>query len=215
MLPALLVFARTPQPGRTKTRLQPPCTPQQAADLAAAFIEETVETACDAWPGPVRLLVWPQVDHPLFHQLARSRRIPVVRQCAGDLGEKMSSAIMEFTDTGTPVAILGSDVPHCPASTLATAAARLDAGKNVIGPSEDGGYYLIGLTASHPVLFRDIPWGTSKVLASTCERAFSIGIELELLPQLDDLDTWERVLAVEEKLLPRLQAMIRAIGAGS
>ncbi len=207
--PALHLFAKTPLPGRVKTRLQPRCSGQQAAQIAAWCIERTAELALSAWRGPVYLHVWPTEHHALFRDLGRKRRITVKRQVSGDLGAKMYAALA----SACPGAVMGCDVPHCAPGTLMSANRALRAGADIIGPSRDGGYYLIGLQRPHSSLFENIDWGDDTVLRSTLTRAEALGIRFQQLPVLVDLDTWVDIEQVCREF-PPLRELLAACQPG-
>lgn len=200
--PTLIVFARTPVPGAVKTRFTPPCTPAQAAALASAMIRHTVRLAARHWPGPLRVAVWPGVDHPVFADLRREIGVPIDQQSAGDLGDKMRNAIAAQNASGAPAAVLGTDVPHCPAATLERAYRLLRDGEDVLGPTDDGGYYLIGLQHPIPALFRDITWGSDQVCAVTQSRATALGVVFHRLDTLVDIDTWADLTRVADAFAP-------------
>ena len=193
-LPTLHLCAKTPIPGHVKTRLQTRCNADQAAHISAWCIERTVELALSAWRGPVSLHVWPSQQHRLFRNLRQSLNIDIKRQVRGDLGTKMHSALA----SAYPGAVMGCDVPHCTPEILTCAAHTLSEGQDVIGSSRDGGYYLIGLTYPHRVLFQDFCWGDGSVYKHTLSKAKALGIRFKELPTLIDLDTWEDI---EEVLL--------------
>lgn len=187
--PALMVFAKQPVAGKVKTRLQPRYTPQQAAEIAAFLIRETVALCASSWPGAVYLCGAPDAEHALFRELSRRFHVPLLEQGEGDLGERMRRALAYGIERHGAAAIFGCDVPHCRWEILDEANALLARGINVLGPSEDGGYYLIGMTTAPAELFRDMPWGAAAVLVATLERARSIGLEFTLLPSLRDIDS--------------------------
>ncbi len=187
--PALMIFAKQPIPGQVKTRLQPEYTPEQAAAIAALLIRETVELAVASWPSDVYLCGAPNADHPLFRELAEHHGVALLDQAPGDLGTRMQRALALGIERHGAAAVFGCDVPHCDWEILDDANAALAQRRNVLGPTEDGGYYLIGLTAPQPELFTEMTWGSPCVLASTLERAHAIGIEFTLLPTLHDIDT--------------------------
>ncbi len=187
--PELALFARQPVAGRAKTRLQPDYSPAQAAEIAACLIRATAELAVSSWPGDICLYGAPDAEHPLFQELARDLGIRLAAQQGADLGERMRNALSEGLKHRIGAAILGCDVPHCTGEILDQANHWLAQGRNVIGPTEDGGYYFIGLSRIYPELFTDIPWGTPGVFERTLERAATLGIEFDLLPSLRDIDT--------------------------
>ncbi len=187
--PVLILFARAPVPGQAKTRLQPDCTPAQAAEVAAFLIRATVELATANWPGEVWLYATPDAEHPLLRELAGTHGVRLGVQRGADLGERMANALRDGLGLHGAAAVMGCDVPHCPWHVLDQANDWLARGRNVLGPTEDGGYYFIGLARDAPELFTDIPWGTLLVLERTRERAQALEIEFEMLPALTDIDT--------------------------
>lgn len=169
----------------------PQLSAPQAAHVAAQMIEHSVRLAMDGWHGPVALQAWPDCRHPLFTSLSDQTGIQLGQQSEGNLGVKMSNALELFTQSGAAAAIMGCDVPHCTGENLSRACDLLAQGRNVIGPSEDGGYYLIGLQQNHPELFSEICWGTNTVLQDTLDAANRLAMEVEFLETLNDIDTFE------------------------
>jgi hypothetical protein len=203
--PELILFARQPIAGQVKTRLQPEYSPERAAEIAAFLIRATVELAVSAWPGDVALHAWPDVDHPLFQELAREFHIRLAPQIGRDLGARMLSALREGVERNGCAAIMGCDVPHCGWDVLDQANDWLARGKNVLGPTEDGGYYFIGLQEAWSELFTDMPWGSNKVLEITLARAEKLGMEFDLLKRLRDIDTADDLWLVAQKYEPLKQ----------
>ncbi|MBI3574717.1 MAG: TIGR04282 family arsenosugar biosynthesis glycosyltransferase [Gammaproteobacteria bacterium] len=203
--PELIVFAKQPLAGQVKSRLQPEYTPQEAAEIAALLIRATVELAVASWPGEIYLYGAPDARHPLFEELAREFDLQLASQGAGDLGARMQAALREGLARRRAAAILGCDVPHCSWDILDQANHWLAQGRNVLGPTEDGGYYFIGLGAPHVALFEGIDWGTDQVLAQTLARAEQLGIEFEWLPRLRDIDTVDDLWLVSQKYAPLRQ----------
>ena len=187
--PPLILFARAPVPGQAKTRLQPEYTPAQAAEIAAFLMRATVELAAANWPGEVWLYGAPDAEHPLFRGLAEAHGLTLGIQRGADLGSRMANALRDGLRQRNAAAIMGCDVPHCRWVLLDQANEWLAQGRNVLGPTEDGGYYFIGLTRDVPELFAGIAWGTPQVLPQTLARATALGIEFEQLPPLTDIDS--------------------------
>ena len=174
----LSVFAKAPVPGRVKTRLRPALSGGQAARLAAAFVRDTLGKAARLGQ-PVT--VYYSGDRALLEPLA----LPGVRwaeQGGGDLGARMARV-------PAPCLILGADSPHLPAALLRAALAAVPLHDVVLGPAEDGGYFLIGLRAPQPALFDGIAWSTETVLAQTLARADALGLTVHQTPPWYDLDT--------------------------
>lgn len=203
--PELMLFAREPIAGQAKTRLQPDYSPEQAAGIAAFMIRATVELAVSAWPGEVMLYVWPATDHLLFHRLTSEFHIRLAPQAEGDLGAKMLDALRQGIARRGAAAVMGCDVPHCGWDVIDQANGWLARGKNVLGPTDDGGYYFIGLQEARPELFEDMPWGSNRVLEMTLARAEKLGMEFNLLKTLRDIDTAADLWLVAQKYEPLKQ----------
>ena len=200
--PELILFAKQPIPGQIKTRLQPQYTPEKAAEIGAFMIRATVELAVSAWPGKVTLSAWPGTDHLLFRQLAREFNIQLGSQVDGDLGAKMLDALGAGIERGGSAAVMGCDVPHCGWDVIDQANGWLARGRNVIGPTDDGGYYFIGLQRVYPELFSGMPWGSERVLEMTLARAEKLHIEFDRLAKLRDIDTADDLWLVAQKYEP-------------
>lgn len=202
----LLLFAKAPIAGKVKTRLMSHCSAEQAADIAELLMEASIQRACESWPGEVYLSAWLDLGHAFFIKMKRCYPITITQQCEGDLGEKMRHALADF---GYPCAVMGCDAPHVMPSTLELAHDSLAMGRSVIGPSEDGGYYFLGLCADADELFLDMPWGADQVLDRTLLKASSIGLTLSKLSQLNDVDEWPDLLNAAQKV-PSLHAYLQA-----
>jgi len=203
----LLLFAKAPIAGRVKTRLQTHCTGQQAADIAQILMDVSLRKATQYWPGPVYLSVWLDKDHWYFEKMTSQYRVSITQQCAGDLGAKMKHALEKF---GYPAAVMGCDVPHISSTTLQAANRALSAGRSVIGASEDGGYYLLGLTQSAEDLFSDISWGSSEVFEKTIVRAQASSLDFEQLPMMMDIDEWSDLQAARTNV-PELNEYLESL----
>lgn len=200
--PELILFAKKPIPGEVKTRLQPEYSAEQAAEIAGFLIRASVELAVSAWPGAIYLYAWPNADHPLFHELAREFSINLADQAAGDLGVKMFSALQQGIQRAGSAAILGCDVPHAGWDVIDQANHWLARGRNVIGPTQDGGYYFIGLQEAKPELFQDVAWGSQQVLRATHVRAATLEMEFEMLKKLRDIDNAGDLWLIAQKYEP-------------
>ena len=174
----LSVFAKAPIPGHVKTRLRPVLDEEQATRLAAAFVRDTLLKAAQLGP-PVT--VYYAGDRALLVPLAPPN-VRWAEQGGGDLGARMACV-------PAPCLILGADSPHLPLSLLSAALAAVPAYDVVLGPAEDGGYFLIGLRAPQPALFEGIAWGTEAVLAETLAKAAALTLSVSLTPPWYDLDT--------------------------
>ena len=198
--PILILLTKDPKPGFVKTRFFPSASPDIAAAIALDMIEETVATAVSAWPGPVKLLVSPQADHPKLAKMANQFGIDVAAQSPGDLGEKMESALCDAMNEASSAAVMGCDIPTVSEGLLKFAFGRLTDGATVIGPSADGGFYMVGLQHCIPGMFSGIEWSVDTVLLSMLSRMHEYGIQFDvILPCLQDIDTWGDFQNLAEK----------------
>jgi rSAM/selenodomain-associated transferase 1 len=185
---AVAVFAKAPIEGFVKTRLFPRLGPDGAARIQRHLIERTVRIALEAKTGPVSLWCTPDCGHAAFQALAEKYPITLYRQKGGDLGERMDNAFQFLTQT-SPTLLMGTDCVSIGPRHLKDAARVLRSGRDaLIVPVEDGGYMMIGLRHPVPELFSDMPWGTENVMAETCRRAQSLGLNATVVEPLWDID---------------------------
>lgn len=185
----VLVFAKAPDPGAVKTRLVPALGEGGAAVLAARFARRTLDTATRAAVGPVVLLCAPDPAHPFFEVCRRRHGVTLEPQGEGDLGERMHRAFAATLATSAGAILVGTDTPDLHADDLAEAARALRDGVDVVlGPAEDGGYWLIGLSTPVPALFEAMPWSTDAVLRATRSRIAALGLRLHELAIRADID---------------------------
>jgi rSAM/selenodomain-associated transferase 1 len=189
---ALAVMTKAPRAGQVKTRLIPPLTPDEAAELNICFLRDTaaaISQACgeNARGVAVYTPVGAEVDY--IHILPRGFRL--VPQRGEGFGERLALAVEDLFQIGfASVCLIDSDSPTIPAKSYADAALLLSMqGESVVlGPSDDGGYYLIGLNKMEHRLFEKIDWSTERVLAQTRQRAAELDLEVKLLPPGYDVD---------------------------
>lgn len=192
----VLVFARTPVPGKVKTRLIPAIGAERAVNLHRAMLWRTLATAVDAALGPVVLCCTPTTDHPHIAELSRSFPIVLEGQSGGDLGERMHRAL-ETRPGGALV--VGTDCPFLQVADLRAAADALIGGADaVIGPAEDGGYYLLGVRRSVAGIYARVPWGTGGVLARTRENLRDLGWRWHEIVPRRDVDRPEDLAAIRD-----------------
>ena len=187
---ALAAMAKVPIAGAVKTRLCPPLRLEEAAELARCFLLDRVEQLADV-PGSDRLVAFtPPEDEAELRALVPPG-VRIVPQRGADLGARMSGLLADLLGKGYGGAIVvGTDTPTLPTAYLGEAAAALRRGAAdvVLGPSEDGGYYLIGLGAPAPDLFVNVPWSTATVYEETLARARAAGRRVSILPSWLDVD---------------------------
>ncbi len=203
---ALAVMVKSPRAGAVKTRLVPPLTSEEAASLSLCFLRDTLENVA----GVARrtgasgaVMYTPENDRPFFDELLPDD--PYLLPQRGDsLGERLINATTDLLHRGFgAVCLIGADSPTLPPATLAAAVNSLarPGDRVVLGPCEDGGYYLIGLKRQHSQLFTGIEWSTEKVLSQTLARAEEIGTEIELLPAWYDVDDARALRRLSDEFL--------------
>ncbi len=193
----LIIFAKEPVPGQVKTRLSPPLSAETAARLYQGFLCDTLEEMERLAALRLALAYSPAGSQTYFQNLAPPG-VNLFPQEGADLGERMARAFDRGFGAGFEVVLLrGSDTPDLPGSVVLEAAAVLESGQAqvALGPALDGGYYLVGLTAPHPELFREVAWSGPEVLGDTLARARRLGLKVHLLPQWPDIDNFEDLAA--------------------
>ena len=176
----LALFTRFPEPGRAKTRLIPALGADGAAALHRRLPERSV-AAMRASRLPFELRV--TGGKPAAFHAWLGTDITCVDQGEGDLGARLTRASAE-----TPVILLGADTPDLSAAHLAAAADVLARSDAVIGPAEDGGYWLLGLARPMPLLFTAMAWSTDTVCSTTLARLAAAGVAPAILETLSDCD---------------------------
>jgi rSAM/selenodomain-associated transferase 1 len=177
----IIVLAKQPRPGRVKTRLQSRFSPEEASELAAAALTDTLR-AVRRSAAPRRVLAW---DGDPFGWDAG---FDVVQQPDGDLGTRLAAAFAAAMAEapGAPVLLIGMDTPQVPTALLDRPWHGADA---VLGLSEDGGFWAIGLRSVDPyAVFAGIPMSTDRTAAAQLARLSALGLSVELLPPLRDVD---------------------------
>jgi len=185
----VIVFARAPEPGKVKTRLIPALSAAGAAELHRRLVRHSLGAATGARLGPVELWCAPDTGDPFFRECERRLGVSLSAQGEGDVGARMQRAFESALARARRAILVGSDIPALSAQYLRDADQALVRGnKVVLGPAEDGGYVLIGLSRCDPELFRDIPWGGPEVMAETRRRIASLAWRSMELPVLWDVD---------------------------
>lgn len=184
------VFVKAPAPGRVKTRLAAEVGVHRAAEIYRHLGRRVVSACAGAGHETV---VWfaPADARQAVHDWLQGPNIAAYRaQVSGTLGARLRSVFRRhFREGARRVIVIGSDCPAVDASVVTQALDALDEHDLVLGPTHDGGYYLIGLRAPIPQLFREIAWSTEIVLEQTLTRARQLGLSVVLLPRLRDIDT--------------------------
>ena len=196
----IVVMAKQPRVGKTKTRLHPALSWQEAADLYQAMLQDTIELAASQPWADLAVAITPPESRPYFESISPrgSLLIPVEGQ---DIGACLAQSFAFSLQVGYSKALaLNSDGPSLPPEYLKQAGAYLEQADVVFGPGEDGGYYLVGLKHAHTAIFNGIAWSTEEVLSESLERVKELGLRAALTPPWYDVDTPADVLRLMNEL---------------
>jgi uncharacterized protein len=196
---ALLVIAKQPAPGQTKTRLSPALGTVQAAQVYEGFLRDTLDIA-RAVPNVTRLIYYAPVESALYFA-AMAPDFRLVAQHGAGLGERLDYVLTLCLNDGFQrVVVLDSDSPTLPPAYVAQAFRDLSDHEVVLGPCEDGGYYLIGLTRPQPRLLREVQMSQPNVLRDSLLLAEQLGLRVSLLPGWYDVDTEQELAQLQAEL---------------
>ncbi len=218
----LAIFAKAPIEGQVKTRLCPPLTLAQAAELARCFLMDTVEQACQLPGVEVYIAFTPADSEPHFRKILPFP-VKYIAQRGDSLGERELNIFRDLLESSVSrVVLIGSDIPTLPPSHLQEAFFQLENAQcdAVFGPSSDGGYYLVGMRKVHKELFENIPWSTPTVMAETLSQARKHNLNAVLVPAWYDVDDQAALSQLANDLkntnagtvAPRTQAMLMRLG---
>jgi rSAM/selenodomain-associated transferase 1 len=199
---ALMVMAKEPSVGNTKTRLCPPLTEEEAKDLYRSFLMDTLELMSRVEEAQPLVAYWPPGAQRVFRRLAPDGFDFVLQEGAG-LGERLNHVLTHCLTQGyQQVVALDSDSPTLPVSYLREAFSTLDDPDVdvVLGPCDDGGYYLIGMKSPHPLLFEKMEMSTPTVAADTLRRGEQNGLRFVCLRNWYDVDTGQELKRLATEL---------------
>jgi rSAM/selenodomain-associated transferase 1 len=196
---AIAIFAKAAQPGRVKTRLMPALSAESAADLALAFLRDTVETMqrVSPWCAATPIVLFAPGDTEPWFRTVLGPGVRLLAQSDGDLTERLQQAYRALAARGfSSVCFVGTDSPTIP-------------------PATDGGYYLIALRAEHNQICEGIEWSTSAVMQQTRAVAIALQLRVALLPEwydIDDVASLERLRGeASETVAPYTRAVLATI----
>lgn len=186
----LIIFVKNPRLGKVKSRLARSIGDEKALEVYLKLLEKTHNCAIEISVDK-RVYYSDDLDNnDLWENDLFQKRI----QFGKDLGERMYNAInTSFSDSYEKVCLIGTDIPHLRSDIIDEAFSKLNDADIVLGPSKDGGYYLIGMKAAHSKLFKNILWSTSQVLFQTQHNAEKLNLKVGLLQELNDIDTLEDI----------------------
>jgi len=195
----LVIMAKAARPGAVKTRLAAGLPPTAITGLYRCFLEDTLALA-QSLDGVETAIMSPAADVEDLSRVAGDG-VPVVAQTGEGLGAGLTSVFAHFAAAGRRrVVAFNSDSPHLPASALRLAFDALGSCDLVVGPTHDGGYYLVGATASHPGLFAAGAMGTRSALQALLGRAEALGLSVRALDPFYDIDVPADLSRLAEEL---------------
>jgi uncharacterized protein len=217
----IAVMAKASTPGLTKTRLVPPLQFEEAAAFNTAFLQDVAANLTTAGRQAEitgYIAFGPPGSEPFFERTL-GRDIGLISAWRPNFGDCLLLTIEAMLARGHSAAVvLNSDSPTLPTSVLVQTAEVLacPGDRAVIGPSTDGGYYLLGLKRAHRRLFEDITWSTERVAEQTLERAYEIGLEVHILPAWYDVDDLQSLRMLHEEIrgpgmVPRAHTPVHAL----
>jgi rSAM/selenodomain-associated transferase 1 len=202
----ILVMAKAPVPGRVKTRLCPPCTPEQAAGIAAAALADTLDIVSAATAGARVLVVDGDYPAPAGWTTTPQR--------GGPLDERLANAFEDTRTAGAPTLLIGMDTPQVTAALLDTAARLLSSADAVFGPADDGGWWILGLhDPGHATVLRGITTSAPATGRHTLSALRRRGLRVGQLDRLRDVDTVSDARTVAASCPPdsRFAAAVAAV----
>jgi len=201
MSTSLIIFAKRPTPGKVKTRLTPYITPTEAAELYEAFVTDIICSTHKLKCERVIIAYTPSNAEVTFHSIC-GQSVEYLPQKGHNLGERMKNAFRYSFDKGSKrTVIIGTDSPTLPVSYMQKAFDTLKEVPVTIGPTLDGGYYLIGLSEQNDAIFDGVDWSTSRVFGQTLTRIQAINKQLYVLPPWYDVDTSDNLEFLRSHIL--------------
>jgi rSAM/selenodomain-associated transferase 1 len=202
---ALVVMAKAPREGEIKTRLSGALSPEEVRRLYVAFLGDTfalMEDVKDERENLALALCYtPEGEEEAFEEVEREGSLMILQR-GESLGERLTNCFADLFALGfESIVVIGADSPTLPGEYVFDAFECFETDDDVvIGPTEDGGYYLVGMRKLHGRIFEDIPWGTGGALNATIERAREAELNLVLLPEWRDVDTPEDFQRLKREL---------------
>lgn len=211
MRPVIVVMVKAPLPGVAKTRLSPPLAQSEAASLALCFVQDVVTAALETTPNVIVAFTPPEGRVVLEASLPDC--VDWVEQQGQNLGDRLVSAIAYAANRGFgPIIVLGADSPTLPPAFIQAACQLLTVGPAdiTLGPTADGGYYLVGVRKPEPRLFENITWSSPFTFEHTVRNITPLGLRLVTLEQWYDVDTFADLRSLNNELHLDEQARKRA-----
>ncbi len=197
---ALIIMAKEPKIGSTKTRLCPPLKFDEAANFYEALLWDTITMTAGIKEIDLAIAISPPESADYFKKISPPETHLIPLTCA-DIGECLMLALDKLLKLDYPrVMALNADGPSLPPSYIQEGIERLEENDLILGPAEDGGYYLVGSKENYPDLFIGIDWSTNKVLEQTLNKADALNLSVHLLPTWYDVDTAKEIQRLRDEL---------------
>jgi uncharacterized protein len=204
---AMAIMTKAPRAGTVKTRLQPPLTAEEAAQLNVCFLRDIAAAIVAAGAQAKGIGVFTPLGSEADYVDVLPSAFDLIPQRGADFGERLSNAASDLLHVGfESCCLINSDSPTVTADAFDQAVRELQGGPEnriVLGPSDDGGYYLIGMRKAYRRLFEDIDWSTERVFAQTRERAQELALSVHVLPKFYDIDDAHALRRLCSELLDR------------
>ena len=211
MRPVIIVMVKAPLPGLAKTRLTPPLAQSEAASLALCFVQDVVKSALGITQNVI--VAFTPSEGRAVLQASLPDDLHWVEQQGQHLGERLISAIAYADKLGfSPIIVLGADSPTLPLKLIRQACQVLTDGPAdiTLGPTADGGYYLVGVRKPEPEIFHNITWSSALTLEHTVRNIKELGLRLVTLEQWYDVDTFADLRSLNDELRSDARARSRA-----
>jgi rSAM/selenodomain-associated transferase 1 len=211
MRPVIIVMAKAPLPGLAKTRLSPPLDQSDAASLALCLLQDVVKSALDITQNVI--VAFTPAEGRAVLEASLPDNLHWVEQQGKHLGDRLISAITHADNLGfSPIIVLGADSPTLPSRFIEQACQMLTVGPAdvTLGPTADGGYYLVGIRKPEPEIFQNITWSSALTLEHTVRNINQLGLRLVTLEQWYDVDTFADLRCLNNELRSDEWARTRA-----
>lgn len=204
----VVIMAKAPVAGLSKTRLIPELGPEATALLARRMFLHSINTAIEANLGPVECCVVPDHDDPVWSLFKRDYCVEWSSQVEGDLGQRMGHVAERVCKRNEKVLLIGTDCPMLTPNHLRFSAEWLEHGDVSMIPVADGGYCLLALKQFDPVIFDDVDWSTATVADKTRQNCSLLGWQLLELNPLNDIDRGEDLKYLPEELIEGIDLQV-------
>ncbi len=199
MKKVIIIMAKVPAAGKVKTRLAPVLSPEKCAELADAFLQDAIEKAANL--KNQLIIAYSPIERCNYFDKISKKNITLIPQKGENLGEKMFNAFkFAFERKADSAVLIGTDSPTFPREFIESAFEFLEKTDAVLGKSEDGGYYLIGLKTLHREIFENVEWSCEKTFEQTAQNIEKCGLKLSNLPEWFDVDLPEDLERLKKDL---------------